>query len=392
MRWNLLAALALVLIVFANWSRRAPTSKNCFRVAVFAFLYLINAFLVHNLLAANPDVSAKYFDLLWKSVGLAFLIRLSLHKTEDLHIFLFAITSLCGYVGYEVVVNEAGTTIAGRLEGIGIANASGANGIAAIMSMGLILCGYFIISPPSSLYRIAAVAMAPLILDTVLRCNSRGAFLGLIASGVWLIVAARSQVRIRAVALLGIGAIAILIQAGDARIWERFFSTFAEGSERDNSAGERLLYWEAALNMVQDYPLGKGAKAAFKSDLGATYIEHFRAGEYRSVHNGFLDNLTSWGVQGFILLSSAFAISYFAMFRVAREYAKENKNEMSFLGAALQSVLIGQLVCTLFTSILDGEWYLWLAAVSLAYATYASQNLEDDSTESEATSSSPRID
>ena len=370
--WNLYAALAFALVVVANWGRRAPISNNCVRAAKLALLFVFNAFIVHNFFAANPEVSAKYFDLLWKSVGLAFLIRLSLCTGEDLQIFLFAIVLLCGYVGFEVVANGAGTTIAGRLEGIGIANASGANGIAAIMSMGLILCGYFAISSHLPLYyKLSAIGMAPLILDTVLRCNSRGAYLGLIGSGAWIYLAARTQVRKRILLLICVGAASILFQAADERIWERFNSIFVEADNRDNSAASRILYWQAALEMAQDYPFGKGAKAAFKSDLGVTYIEHFHASEYRSVHNGFLDCLVSWGIQGFSLFAAVFAISFWALHYASKNFTKDGQFGMSLLGATLQAVIVGQLICTCFTSILDGEWYLWLVATNLAYATCA---------------------
>ncbi len=368
LRWNLLSAVALVVVVLMHWNQRAQLSKLDKKFFTLLAVFVVNAIIVHNMAAANPIGSLNYLDILWKSAGLSLMIRFCLSDQTDLRIFLFSIVALCGYVGYEVVINHAGRFEHGRLEGIGMPNATGSNGIAAVMSMGLVFSGCFVVSSRSILGMMSALVMAPFILDTVLRCNSRGAYLGLIASGIWLFLSARGPVRKRAGMLLLLGAFGIFLQAGNDKIWERFGTTFNEKEERDNSAAERLLYWEAAVKMIADYPLGKGGKAAFSSNLGATYIAHFRPGEFRSVHNGYLDLAAGWGLQGFAIFMVLLGMSMFALFRATWRHAAMGNYELSFLGATIQAGVVDQLVCTVFTSILDGEWYLWLMACSLAYA------------------------
>ncbi len=388
MRWNFYAAIALLAIVILKWSERSQLTRRCKTFFWIIGLYTLNAIIVHNFAAANPPASAQYLDVLWKSSCLAFLIRLTIRNEADLHVFLFSIVALCGFIGFEVVINDAGTNIAGRLEGIGIANASGSNGIAALVSIGLILAGYFVLTAPTRRYQIASLLLAPFILDVVLRCSSRGAFLGLIASGCWILICAKGRTRGHAIALTFLGIVGVFLQANDARIFERFQTTFSSSEERDNSASERILYWKAAARMLAEHPLGSGGKAAFMSELGAKYISHFRYGAQRSVHNGFLDLLCGWGVQGFALFSLALLIAFSSIFRASWRQSAAGNTKTAFLGATLQAILIGQLICTMFTSILDGEWYLWLAACSLAYAQFPlvspSSSLSESAMESSA--------
>ena len=77
---------------------------------------------------------------------------LTLRNEADLELLLFAIVMGCGFVGYEVVLADQGRIEGGRLEGFKFPGAEGANGGAAVLSMGLVLAGYFVISLRNWLY------------------------------------------------------------------------------------------------------------------------------------------------------------------------------------------------------------------------------------------------
>tara|TARA_R110002049_G_scaffold285698_2_gene466845 strand:+ start:65169 stop:66530 length:1362 start_codon:yes stop_codon:yes gene_type:complete len=372
-RWSLLGAALFLIVLLTQWSKAPALTKSGKKYATLLVFYAVNAFVVHQLFAANPVRSWESWDMLWKSALLSILIYFSIQTIEDLQIFLTAIVIGCGYVGYEVVVNDAGTFMGGRLEGINFPAAQGSNAVAAVMSMALPLVGYFIVCGPKTWHRVLAFLSAPLILDTIFRCNSRGAYLGIIATGIWLLYVSKGRVRIRAAKVLAGGAIAVLLLANNEAILERFVSIFVESSERDGAASERILYWTSALQMISDYPLGSGGEAAFRSERGLQYILHFRPNrEYRSVHNGFLDIAAGWGIQGFAIYFFIIAVPSIALWRATRVYTRLGYESDAFLGAAIQAMLIGQLVCTVFTNVLDGEWYLWITACSLAYARLAS--------------------
>ena len=369
MRWSLLAAVIVGGIVIFHWVRGPRLTRDAKKYVLFLLAFVFNAFLVNEFLASNPRESADSFDMLWKASLISVLIYFCLRELKDILIFMLAIVIGCTYVGFQVIINEAGTMVHGRLEDIAFPAAQGSNAVAAVMSMSLPLIGFFVVCGPTIWHRLFAVVASPFVLDTVLRCNSRGAYLGLIAVGAVVLFAARGSARKRAIMGISGGLLGLALLANNASIMERFTSIFVSAEERDGAASERLLYWEAALKMIADHPLGSGGEAAFRSELGLPYILHFRDNrEFRSVHNGFLDVAAGWGVQGFTLFMFALGIPMLSLWRSSRENLLPGDEFGVFVGASLLAAIVGQLVCTMFTNVLDGEWYLWLTACCLAYA------------------------
>lgn len=370
LRWNLIGALFVALAVLIHW-HRAPRHGR--RETWFFFLLLIyvaNAFFVHWQFADNPEESWEQFDLVWKSCLLAILLRSSIWTSRDLDIVLMTILLLSTYVGYEVVINEAGKMIKGRLEGINFPGASGSNGSSTILSLCFPFIAYFVVTNPFPYSRLIAFCAAPLVLDTLLRCNSRGAYLGAAIGGILLIAMARGNSRKYAVYMMLGGLLAFYLQAKDEKIWNRLFSIGAKGEERDNSALERIEYWKAAREMIKDYPLGSGGRAAFVSARGVGYISHIRK-EYRSVHNGYYSIAAGWGVQGLAALLGAMGLAMFSLFKAVRGTDPVAYEGRIFLGAAILAAFAGQAVCTMFGDYLDGEWFLWLTVFGLSFAQIA---------------------
>ncbi len=62
--------------------------------------------------------------------------------------------------------------------------------------------------------------------------------------------------------------------------------------------------------MISDFPMGSGFQAAFDSPRGQPYMWEIGVERHRSVHNGFLDVMASWGIQGFLLLAPAYLIAF----------------------------------------------------------------------------------
>lgn len=383
-RWNLVAALIVVVTVIANWKDK-PQLRTSDRWFLWLMsIYVVNVFFVNWLLADYPIESAKHFDLVWKSVGLALVMRLCIWDRNDLHILLFTIVLLSAFIGFQVVVNEAGTFVKGRLEGLNFPGASGSNGLAAVLCMSFPLIGYFVIANPLPYSRIAAFFSAPLILDTILRCNSRGAYLGAAAAGICLVLMSRGKSRKYAAMILAAGTLAFCLQAQNSSIWERLFSVTASAEQRDDSAEQRIQLWIAGLQMISDYPLGSGGRAAFVSPRGATYIQHIRNDQYRSIHNGYLNIMAGWGVQGFILLIVAFCIAVVALVRAIWLHSSFADDSGTFLGAAIFAALVGQAVIATFGDYLDGEWFVWLAVFGLGYAQLAEEWVWEEEEDDEA--------
>lgn len=382
MRWSLVAVAVLAVANIANWKTRPKLFKSDRYFICLLLFSALNAFFVHTLFADYPPESEKVLDILWKGCLTASLLFLSVRSSKDLELLMFALVLGSGFVGYQIVLSGQGGSQGGRLEGINFAGAQGSNGTAAVLSLGFVVAGYFVLTMRNKWFGIAALVSAPLVLESILRCNSRGCYLGLIASAVAIIVFARGPARKRAIVLCMLGAVAVLVLARDSEIWDRFGSIFVNASERDNSASERLDYWYAAIEMIADYPLGSGGEAAFTSPRGVSYIAHFR-NEFRSVHNGPLDIAAGWGIQGLALTTLILLGACWTAFRTLRHYILNLDVNEALIGTVLIAAIVGQLVCSLFTSVLDGEWFLWLAACCFAYTRLmrSSKEIETDDAE-----------
>ena len=302
---------------------------------------------------------------------------LAIKDHADLRVFLGAIFIGCAYSGYEVIVNGAGNTHHGRLEGIGFPAMAGANGASGLMTVALPIGTYFFLTTRSLIQKIAIVAFIVMVVDTILRCNSRGSFLAAICAGVWLLVASRGNARKRVVAIVALGFVAVLIQARNDFIWERFSTTFASVEDRDKSANDRIEYWKAAVNLIGDYPLGLGGEAAFNSPIGFTYMYHIRTDMYRAVHNGYLDIGAGWGLQGLTLLLGIISLPFLRTWKTTRVFADEGCEESVLLGSVLQSVLVSQLVVALFISTLDSEVFIWIVAAMLRFGQLESDPVDE---------------
>jgi len=369
-RWNFYTAFMLAASVFFSMSKAKPLQSSDHFFVVLLLAYLANCTAVHFLLADYPDVSFREWDILWKNVLTAALFRLAIRDIKDLHWVIGSSVAFCCYVGYEIVFNEAGKSIKGRLEGLNFSGASGSNGCATVMSMMFPFLAYLVICKPFKYSRILGLVSAPLILDSVLRFNSRGSFLGMAVAGLTLLLMARGKSRLYAVYAIVLGTLAFLYQAQDPKIWERLFSIGATQEERDASAGHRILSWQAGMQMIADYPFGSGGRSAFISPRGNEYIAFLGYNELRSVHNGFISIAAGWGIQGFLLITLAFAIAMGRTWMSINYFQQRKDEKMVFLGAAIIGAFFGQCTCAMFGDYYDGEWFMWLAGYGLVYATF----------------------
>lgn len=369
-RWNLYSGVILLVAVLISRSGESPadsaaTSPTARKLCHFASLMLLNAVVVHVVLADDWEVSSDKLMLLAKFVLLFFMINLSIKTEWDLRIVLLAILFGAGYIGYEVTVNERGKIESNRLEGIGAPAASQANQFACLMVTILPLVAVFFLAG-RRWEKLIAVAIAPLIVNVLLLCNSRGAFLAAIASAVTFLAFTPKSVRRKAIGVVALGGIATWLLLGDGRITERFMTTFVDDTERDASAQTRLDNARAGLLMIKDHPLGAGGDA-FKNKHGRKYQSELGFdGHAGAIHNGFLNEACEWGLQG-LLLRMAFVVGTIVLLWQNTRMPRAPGDEFGhLLGAALFSGLCAFLVTCLFGDFLDSEWGYWITAIGVA--------------------------
>lgn len=381
-RWALLAIVILVVSLLLSGRPGLIFGKPGLRFFFWGCLFLIiNACLVHYNLAANVEVSTRIFNDYWKGLLGALFLVIAINDKGDLELFLAAVASCTFLACFEIVVGGQGGIERGRLEGFQFPGANGSNGGSVVILFSLPIFGYFLLAPRKLTHWLGALVGAVFTLETLFRCNSRGAYLGLIAGGLSVLALSKGPTRRKAFLLVFLGLLGVLAIAKNDAIWDRFQSIFAEKEERDESADSRLFFWRSAVEMIADYPLGSGGKAAFYSDRGREYIEE-RFSDFRSVHNGPLDIAAAWGIQGITAFLFMYIVSAWSVFKKASLLAAVGNERESFMGICMLGVMAGSLVSSLFTSVLDGEWFMWIIGAGLCYSDAP---MEDDTPESLST-------
>jgi len=384
-RWNLASGFILLSAVAISQPPKLkeidPQIRRVFKVAL---LIAVNATLVHFLLAEKPEISIGPYVELLKMMLLLYLIFATVKTTGDLRFVIIIIALGGAYIGYEVTINERGKLSSGRLEGIGAPGAASANHFASLMVTILPLVGPLFLAGNLP-QRVLAVIAAPFILNVVLMCNSRGAFLAAIASAVVFVVAAPKDIRVKSIKLILAGSLVTFLLAGDPRILERFWSIFVSAEERDSSAQSRIEFAKAGIAVIKDYPLGSGGDG-YKRVHGLDYLLKLGiAQENHSLHNGYLNEAVQWGIQGGVLRLAFFYLAMMAVWQSLKR-TRSYSPGASFERLAACSFLSGTtalLVTSLFGDHIDSEWGIWLIALMLAYLTLYGNRLRAEAREAE---------
>jgi O-antigen ligase len=368
-RLNLFSAVVSIASVLIH---SPPQFRNLSEawLEIILGLIVVNDTFVHFGLAEHPEVSLKAYDLAVKIAILTFLIRHSIQTKADFLIFMAVLAVAVGHIGYEVKFNGAGGMYKGRLEGVGPPTANSSNQLASLLVTVLPIVGTLALAA-KGLQRWIAIFAAPFAVNTLLLCNSRGAYLAAICSAVVFLVLAPPKLRRTALLVVGGGGLALLMLARDDKFVERFMTTFVAPEERDASATGRLDYWKAGLRMVQDYPLGAGGDG-FKRVHGQKY----RAGtghdeDVRSVHNGFINEACEWGVQGLILRGSLYFYAALKAFLLSRRIGRTGDANMGLVASSIVGGLAAFLATCTFGDNFDNEWGMWLVALSASFESLA---------------------
>lgn len=368
MRYSLIAGVLIIgALVFQRALSPGDLGQRFSRTHIAAIGMAANATFVHFVLASYPSISVDNYVELMKYVLLFFLMWSAIRSKDDLRIVVMAIAIGAGYIGYEATINERGSFVGSRLEGIGAPAADTSNSLASVLLLSLPLVGSLVVASKWR-HKITAVVTGPLVLNVVLLCNSRGAFLGLIGAGASVLLMSRGATRKQAFKALALGGLTLFLLLGDPKIIDRFATTFVGSQDRDASAAGRLQFWQAGLMMLNDYPLGDGG-GSFKFVRGRHYVTQVTGEDMaeRSLHNGYLTEATEWGIQGLLLrlffIGGACAYAY----RASVSCRKAERANDALVGICFIAALIGFLIATIFGSFLTNEWSYWIVALLVRY-------------------------
>ncbi|WP_341888280.1 O-antigen ligase family protein [Variovorax sp. YR752] len=368
LRWALTSALITALAIMFHRGRLAakpPWYAN--GIAMLLILYaswmvIQSAWALD--LAMHLDGTVKFIKYL---VAFWFVYRISDTKATIREV-QFGHVLGCGLLGsYAMLVGRDGD----RLDGVGGPGLDDANTLGMYLATGLVM-GLALVLTYRDWRRWALLGVLGVIATGFVLANSRGAFLGLVAGGlVVMMTKARAHRRMFwALAVVGMIGFAVVV---DKTFIERMFtiSDVAKTSEdADASARSRVIIYQAQLQMFFDHPMGAGHRST------ATLSPHYLDSRWlttqgggdtavaeRSSHNTFMTTLVEQGVVGSLLFIGMLLWLFGAILRLRRVAGHSGVDpDVVTMGGALAGALTVVIVAGSATDYLLAEVQFWLFA------------------------------
>lgn len=365
-RWNLMGGVVFLLSVVLTY-RPHPMAQPLGRLRAMRWMLMLialNYVLVSLVLAENLDMSSVVMFIQVKLIVLVFLLDVSIQDEINWKRIVLVMFLGILFLAFEVNFRGAGKSVAGRLEGVGVPGGNTSNHLGNLLITFMPMLGAGLFSQDRKV-KLVALVTSPLALNTLLKCNSRGSYLGLIAAGSVMLLLSRGRERKLLFGGALLGCLGVLVLARDGRIFERFTSTFVGEEQRDTSAQSRIAFWKAALVCLSEHPAGVGGDC-YKNILSRQYLVGV-TDRARAIHNGFLNEAVQWGVHSLLLRLGVFYLA----FRCARSgqaiYRRQQNFQDALMGLALVGGLVAFSVGGFFGDYWDSEWGLQLVALCMGY-------------------------
>ncbi len=361
MRFSLFAAGATILgLIFGR--RRVPDVRDGFSVWEMSIVGLVLIAALNLVLGIGiyPSTS-QAMDKFWKIILFVLILTRLASTRKNLRLVIWSLVAGSMYIGYDAYTAPPDAFLMGRLERIGGPDFSTTSGAAAhLVAMLPIIGGAYLIAP-NWRYRVFAAVTGALTFNAVILCRTRSAFLGLCFGILTAILFAPRIKRFRIYLLLALGALAAF-SLTDGNFWIRMNTlTSREGLQTDSAARSRQEIWQAAYEMLSDYPLGVGP-GNFTQKIGDYNPVH----RWRASHNSVVACFTELGVQGGVLFLFIMAGSVRQLQRAAKlaRYC-DHPTETAVLAYALFASFVTYAVTALGTQRLYCESFWWVMALPL---------------------------
>jgi probable O-glycosylation ligase (exosortase A-associated) len=326
-RYNLIFAVVTLGLLFLG----RLTNRGQFRfTGMMAFMIL---FLIHSCLSAafsfnNPLNQDIWFDLM-KSLIYCLLIPMFVSSRLRLHAMLIMVALGLGFHGAVEGLKVVQTAGAHHPTGIQTSKMSDNNHFAVAMVMVVPLLFYLFRYAERRLVKIGFLGVFALTVMAIVGTQSRGGFVALAITGLFLILSSRHKLRgLIVVAVMG----GIIVGTAPASFFERMQTI--ETAEKDDSFLGRVAAWRISTAMALDNPmLGGGMHSVQVQPVWERYkaaAERFtflpRVGDmpdvYKAAHSIYFEILGDQGFLGLAIFLALFAFAFLNILAVRRTAAR----------------------------------------------------------------------
>jgi putative inorganic carbon (HCO3(-)) transporter len=359
---RIIAVALLVGWAIKGFGRWNLGRANATALAIIAFMVWM---VLSSLQAYDSEVAWRSTESIAKVV-LPFLVGITvIHSLQQLKWLAWVIMLSQGYVAFDLNMSYLGGY--NRLANVGFGGMdNNCNAIAMVCGAGF---AFFLGLAEKGWRRWFAFFAAALMAHAVLFSFSRGGMLALIIAACASFLLIPKKPSYYAYLLL---AVALALRMAGPQVRERFYSTFADKSDRDYSAQSRLDMWQICQDLTWRHPIlgiGPNNFPVLASSLGLT--------EGKQAHSLWAQTGAELGVAGLGFLVAFYGITIkrlWSMAKAADSIAPDLADSCRMVIAAL----VGFMVAAQFVSlvgleipyyvVLTGAGYLKLGHQALASA------------------------
>lgn len=362
-RFRLSLMLGILLIVPCLATGVLPFVAHPISASALVFLF---AGLTAQVGALDPGVGWQWVDYLMR---LLLVCLLAITLVSSTRRFLLTVAVVAGSFGFHAAKAGLASMLGGGVRVYdGLAGAFGDNnGYAVGMAMVVPLLFLIAQNAPHRWIRYGFATAGLLTIFATFATFSRGGFLAVTAgAGVFVVL---QRARIKAVVLMLILAVPLgafmLSQEGYI---DRLGTIRSYEETNETSALSRLYFWELALKMAIDRPLGVGL---FNYEVAYDRYDYLGVyGQRRSVHSSHLQALAETGFLGAAAYASALTLGLVCTLRIRRRASHptltaEEQQVFATAGSALTASLVAFIVGGAFVAMALND-LLWLVLALVA--------------------------
>jgi putative inorganic carbon (HCO3(-)) transporter len=364
LRWNLIISmvLGLTFLIRRNSLPKMAEVPN----RPLKWLIALNAVMVLVTLttAVNRTVSTDWM-IQWTKLAIIFpLLVVGVVRTRRAF-DAFALAHMLGAFWWGWDAWNDPKREASRLVNVGSGDTQDDNSASAHLLTVLPFIVIYLLTAKEKWMRIIALLALPFVVNTLILCNSRGAFVGLLAGLAMSFVRVRSGKRMR-LAAAGVGFLAVVYFLADAQFIARQQTT--TNYEEDGSAQQRILTWKGAWRLVQDRPFGAGGRGFhLLSPVYAAEVVEQHRGDLRAPHNTWAMVACEWGVLGLICYIGFYGATFRILSRIRKRAGPaDDPNYYYWRAFAIEVGLVAYLCASTFSDRLYAEAGYWM--IGLTYA------------------------
>jgi probable O-glycosylation ligase (exosortase A-associated) len=356
----LIIALAMLssLLIARSEPKRIPATPITITLGLFwAWMLLTTVFSLY------PDSAWHQWDKVWRIMLTTFVAMMVLNSKERVITLTVVATLSIAFYGFKGGFFTVVTGGGARVWGPPGSFIGGNNevGLALIMTVPLL---FFLRSiTPYRLVRIALLLGIVFCVFAIFGTQSRGAFVGVSAMGLYLAWKSKNKFGYLLLGLV-LGSMVFTFMPAE---WHERMATIVN-YEEDSSALGRLKAWEMAFNLALNRPLGGG----YECFAPATYLMYLPEVGARSTdaHSIYFETLAE---HGFIGLALFLLIGIFGLRSCARIVRQtrgvQDLEWMNTLARMLQVSLVGYAVSGLFLGLAYFNYYYVLIAIIVGMGT-----------------------